>query len=325
MKKTGARNISIVCFIMFLILLIGLWICIGNDEISQIIIKIVYSILSVILLVYVFFQIQHYYVTNIQFTGKGIIITEKHKHIEIPYIQIKNVQYVMRRVIDSKKDKGIQIKDIDNFRGYSPYYDLINDQNELLETIDLDLFNEHILNKNFLQRGIEVYSKTGFMKPVKRTMSGKVIDKLRECGIYNTKAQNVREYINYYNSMITLENDRKTEIGRYVFSLGLFVCAIFLAVKYISFLIVGVICIVFSIGWKQKINLKPFMQISDEYKAGCVFWGDDVNEFIVFFENGEMKRKDISASVQVKNPVLNDINYCVVNAIMDIVLVGKVS
>ena len=55
MKKTGARNISIVCFIMFLILLIGLWICIGNNEISQIIIKIVYSILSVILLVYVFF------------------------------------------------------------------------------------------------------------------------------------------------------------------------------------------------------------------------------------------------------------------------------
>lgn len=324
MKKTGARNISIICFIMFLILLISLWICIDNDEISMIIIKIVYSFMSLILLAYIFFQIQNYYKTNIGFTEKEIIITEKHKHTEIPYIEVKNVQYVMRRVIDSKRDKGSQIKDIDNFRGYSPYYDLINDQNELLATIDLGLFNEDVLNKNFLQRGIEVYSKKGFMKPVKRRMSGKVIDKLREYGMCNTESQNVKGYIDYYNSIITLENSKRAEIGRYIFSLGLFVCAIFLTVKYISFLIVGVICIVFSIGWKQKTDLKPFMQIDDKYKTGCVFWGNDINEFIVFFENGEMKRKDISASIQVKSPVLNDMNYCVVNTSMDIVMVGRI-
>lgn len=309
---------------MFLTLFVGLWLCISNDGVLMIIVKSVYSVMLIIILVYVSLQIRHYYMANIEFKEKEMIITDNHKYTEIPYIQIKNVQYVMRRVIDSKKEKGIQEKDIDNFRGYSPYYDLINGQEELLETIDLDLFNEDILNKNFLQRGIEVYSRTGFMKPIKRRMSGKVIDRLKECGMSSMQVQDVKGYINYYNTIVRIENDKKLDIGKYFFSLGFFVFMIFLATRFFSFLITGILCIIFSIGWKRKINLKPDMQITDEYKAGYVFWGSDINEFIVFFENGEMKRKNISGNVPVCAPVLNDMNYCVINVSQDIVLLGAI-
>lgn len=324
MKKASVRNISIACLILFLALLICLWLCISNDDILMIIVKSIYSVMLIIILVYVILQIRHYYVANIEFKEKEMVITDRNKYTKIPYVQIKNVQYVMRRVTDSKKGKGTQEKDIDSFRGYSPYYDLINEQDELLETIDLDLFNEEILNNNFLQRGIGVYSRTGFMKPVKRKMSGKAIDSLREYGISTVQTQDIKEYINYYNAMVHTENNKKSDIGKCFLGLGFFAFMIFLATGFFSFLIAGIICMIFSIGWKRKINLKLDMQITDEYKAGYVFWGKDGNEFIVFFENGEMKRKDISVSVQVHTPVLNDIIYCVINFSLDIVMIGQI-
>lgn len=37
-----------------------------------------------------------------------------------------------------------------------------------------------------------------------------------------------------------------------------------------------------------------------------------------------MKRKDISVSVQVHTPVLNDIIYCVINVSLDIVMIGQI-
>lgn len=263
-----------------------------------------------------------YYKSDIRFFENMIKISYEKMKKAIYYSEIKEVRYVMRNSQISKKEKGISIQDIKNYRGCVPYYDIIGVDGELMATIDLMIWKDFEIEKYFLMNGITVYTKEGMKQPKRKRMTGVILEKLSGNPMQPISYQNIECFVDRVNQNIKMKNSNQFSILKNIIMTGIFILVIYIFSGFLSFLIMGVMCILTGTIFGKKAKKNPYMQPDDAYEAGWIYWGIDTNNFMLYFKEGQMERKELKEIMVMQSAKVNELNYCVMNHTLDVVVIG---
>lgn len=264
-----------------------------------------------------------YYKSDIRFFENMVKISyEKIKKV-IYYSEIKEVRYVMRNSQISKKEKGIPIQNIKNYRGCTPYYDIIGVNDELMATIDLMIWKERDIEEFFLMNGIKVYTKDGMKQPRRKRMTGEMLEKLLNNPMKSIDYQGIQTFVNETNQKIRLKNSNQFSVWKNIIVVGIFILAVYILSGFLSFLIIGVVCVLTGIIFGVKSKRFPYMQKENVYEAGWVYWGRDVGDFMLYFKEKRMERKDWQKGIVLQSAKVNELNYCVINNTLHMVVMSR--
>lgn len=322
MKKKSFYPILIIVSIAACI---GLWLALWVIDRETVgIIKLVLTLLLLPFMGCAVVCAVEYYKSDIRFFETMVKISYKKIKKAIYYSEIKEVRYVMRNSRISKKEKGIPIQNIKNYRGCTPYYDIIGINDEMMATIDLMIWKERDIEEFFLMNGIKVYTKEGMKQPRRKRMTGEMLEKLSNYPMKPIDYQDIQTFVDETNQKIRLKNGNQFSVWKNIIVAGIFILAVYTFSGFLSFLIIGVVCVLTGIIFGVKSKRFPYMQKEDVYEAGWVYWGRDVGDFMLYFKEKRMERKNWQKGTVLQSAKVNELNYCVVNTSMDIVMVGRI-
>ena len=306
MQTVGIKKGWFIFFVFHIAMWIGLMICawISADPsnfagMMDIILPVVGGILMIGLTIWVWVVAYKYHVTFYDTVLEYSNGEKVHKHVA--YHDIKKVQF-----------RGVQTA-----VGYiMPFYDLLNEKEDVLCTIELFMVDIDNLTQLFVERGITVEDKDGQIISPKKRLTGENIHILQENPIHGLDRTAIEKYGNLYNREIDILNKRKLALARNLFIAGGAMLVFGIGLNALSFLVTGIVALIAGGIYRCLLCLldkPPFLKFEGYYEGGMVYWGNDPSDFIIYSKNGEMKRENIDSCLLAGNPRVHNVNYCMMN------------
>lgn len=233
------------------------------------------------------------YVLKIMITAKLILKdgyielqVEKHSY-QIPYSDVKEMLLVWRQAkwTTEYEEAGLSNDKSRVGRNWGIFYDVIGTDDQLICSIDVsDLFRRTDFEDKMLYKGIRVKGKKGYYQLKRDTLKGEQIEQLQQHSVEQVDANAISKYIAFYNQKAKGKNR--------------------------------------GLGFFTKAK-RPFMELTDTYEAGYVYWTTKVQDSIVYFRAGKMARDDIAQYVEVNMPEKDAIVYYIKNVDKDVIILTR--
>lgn len=233
------------------------------------------------------------YVLKIMITARLILKdnymelrVEKYSY-QIPYSDIKEMVFVWRQAMwETKYDEvGLTNDKIRVGRNWNTFYDVMGQDDQLICSIDVgDLFRKTDFEDKMLYKGIRVKGKKGYYQLKRDTLKGEQIEQLKQHPVEQVDATAISKYIDFYNQKVKSKNR--------------------------------------GLGFFTKVK-RPFMEMTDTYEAGFVYWTTRVQDAVVYFRDGDMVRDDIAQYVEVNMPDKDTLVYYIKNVDKNVIILTR--